>query len=525
MMNKRYLLAILSLVLLLSCYLVYSFEGNKVTIDRYISIDRPAEITPDYSGMMIPPNIAPLNFLVQEDGTHYYVKIYSKQAQPITIASRTPKIIIPAKQWHRLLSANKGQELYFDIFVKTQGDQWNRFSVITNKIANENIDDFLVYRKIYPGHGWWRKMGIYQRNLQSYNEDVIIDNTSFGGGCVNCHAFASNNISDKMLLDIRGKKYGSSAIVVDNGVPSKLGQKLGFVAWHPSGKLFACSISMPTLLVNQTGNYTQDIFEIDSFLTYYLFDPGVMKTSAKFSTEDRLELYPEWSPDGQYLYFCSSPKLWTSDVTQNDLYTLRKKVKYDLHRISYDLAKDTWGQLETILSAEDTGFSILQPRISPDGQWLLFLITGSGSWPVHHPDSDLCLMNLKAAQQTGKYQYQRLDINSNQSESWHSWSSNSRWIAFSSKRSYGTFTRTYFSYIDDNGKASKPLLLPQKDPVFYDSCIETYSVPELIAKPVQARKEKLGRIIRGSEKIEIEMPVTMASPKTGETSDIWQERE
>jgi len=470
-MNKRYLLAILSLVLLLSCYLVYSFEGNKVTIDRYISIDRPAGITPDYSGMMIPPNIAPLNFLVQEDGTHYYVKIYSKQAQPITIASRTPKIIIPAKQWHRLLSANKGQELYFDIFVKTQGDQWNRFSVITNKIANENIDDFLVYRKIYPGHGWWRKMGIYQRNLQSYNEDVIIDNTSFGGGCVNCHAFASNNISDKMLLDIRGKKYGSSAIVV------------------------------------------------------YLFDPGVMKTSAKFSTEDRLELYPEWSPDGQYLYFCSSPKLWTSDVTQNDLYTIRKKVKYDLHRISYDLAKDTWGQLETILSAEDTGFSILQPRISPDGQWLLFLITGSGSWPVHHPDSDLCLMNLKAAQQTGKYQYQRLDINSNQSESWHSWSSNSRWIAFSSKRSYGTFTRTYFSYIDDNGKASKPLLLPQKDPVFYDSCIETYSVPELIAKPVQARKEKLGRIIRGSEKIEIEMPVTMASPKTGETSDIWQERE
>ena len=144
------------------------------------------------------------------------------------------------------------------------------------------------------------------------------------------------------------------------------------------------------------------------------------------------------------------------------------KVKYDLLRISYDIEKDQWGEVETVLSAQDTGLSILEPRISPDGRWLLFCMCDYGSFPVYHQSSDLYLMDLKAAQQTGQYKYRRLDINSDQSESWHSFSSNSRWIAFSSKRHYGIFTRTYLSYVDKTGKVYKPIILPQKDPTFYD---------------------------------------------------------
>jgi len=49
----------------------------------------------------------------------------------------------------------------------------------------------------------------------------------------------------------------------------------------------------------------------------------------------------------------------------------------------------------------------------------------------------------------------------------------------------GLFTRPYFSYLDENGKASKPFVLPQKDPEFYNSFIQNYNIPELIVSEVR----------------------------------------
>jgi hypothetical protein len=190
-----------------------------------------------------------------------------------------------------------------------------------------------------------------------------------------------------------------------------------------------------------------------------------------------------------------------------------EQLKYDLVRISYDLERDQWGKVETVLSAQDTGQSILLPRISPDGRWLLFCMCNYGCFPVYQQSSDLYLMDLYAAKETGIYKYHRLDINSDKSESWHSWSSNSRWIAFSSKREHGIFTRSYISYVDEMGQAHKPLVLPQKDPLFYDSCLDTFNTPELVIGPIPVTGEKLARVVHGSAGIPMEMPITMATPK------------
>ena len=65
-----------------------------------------------------------LNFSVQEKGSDYRVKIYAEQGQSIEIFSKSPKIIIPQTQWRKLLNKNKGQKLYFEVFVKTDGN-WN----------------------------------------------------------------------------------------------------------------------------------------------------------------------------------------------------------------------------------------------------------------------------------------------------------------------------------------------------------------------------------------------------------------
>lgn len=521
--HHRYSLTILVVVILSASVLVHVVRDNKQSIAQWYSVGSPPRIRPDYYGAVIPPNIAPLNFLVQESGSHYYVKIYSKQGKPIEVFSKTPKIVIPQNQWHELLNMNRGEELCFDVFVKTQDDRWNLFSTLTNKIANEDIDGFLVYRKMHPTHTHISgKMAIYQRNLENFNESLILDNGYYKGGCLNCHAFCGNN-TDKMLISVRNDLYGTSTLLIENGVVNKIEAKFGYPSWHPSGQLTAYSINHLSMFSHVARNEVRDTVDLNSLLAYYPLDSKTINTSPKISQKKRLETWPAWSADGRYLYFCSAPMLW-SDL--NEIPPKRyKQVKYDLVRISYDIEQDRWGELETVLSAQDTGLSIAMPRISPDGRWLLFCMCNYGYFSPWQRSSDLYLMDLKAVQQTGQYKYRRLQINSDQSESWQSWSSNSRWIAFSSKRQHGVFTRPYLSYVDQEGKVYKPIVMPQKDPLFYDSCLKTYNIPELVIQPVQVTGEKLARVIRGSRKISVDMPITMATLKAGVAPELWHEGE
>lgn len=523
MSRYSYLLfSILAVAALLLGTLIYSRHYGKVSIEQFSTIDRPPNIRPDYTETMIPPNIAPLNFLVREDGSAYCVKIYSEQGEPIEVFSRGPKIIIPQESWSMLLNANKGNQLYFDVFVNTENDKWNRFSSITNKIAPEPIDDFLVYRKIRPGYVNWRDIGIYQRNLRNYDESVILSDRYFKNGCLNCHTFC-NNQTDKTLFPTRSYTYGTDSLLVEDGQVHKIGTKFAYPSWHPSGRLIAYSGNKICQFFHTYRRELRDIVDLDSFLAYYILDSKTVKTSPKFSRKDYLETYPTWSPDGRYLYFCSAPILWSDrNKTPPEHYD---EVKYDLVRISYDIDSDQWGELETVISADDTDLSAAFPRISPDGRWLLLCLADYGTFHVHSQDSDLYLLDLQAAQRTGQYTLKRLEINSDTSESWHCWSSNSRWIAFSSKRDYGVvFTRPYISYVDENGKAYKPLVVPQKDPAFYDSCLKTFNTPELITEPVPLTGEELAKVIRNPAKIPVDIPITMATPKAGETAS-WRQQD
>ena len=113
-----------------------------------------------------------------------------------SIAARP--IAIPEKRWHRLLAANRGRELGFEVLERTE-EGWRRFDTFHMTVAKEDIDGYLVYRRIHPAHSAWRDMGIYQRDLHSFDESPILTNDYFRGGCVNCHTFR-NNRTDTMLV-------------------------------------------------------------------------------------------------------------------------------------------------------------------------------------------------------------------------------------------------------------------------------------------------------------------------------------
>ena len=225
----------------------------------------------------------------------------------------------------------------------------------------------------------------------------------------------------------------------------------------------------------------REVFDSESDLATYHVDSNRVDTSPDISRPDRLETFPTWSPNGRSLYFCAADPLPQEQ---------HKQMRYDLMRIDYDPDSGDWGELEAVLLSEETGMSITEPRVSPDGKWVLFCMSDYGCFPVYQSSSDLYLLNLETRE------YHPLAVNSPRSESWHCWSANSRWIAFASKRRDGVFGRIYFSYIDESGHAHRPLLLPQEDPTLYDRLITTYSVPELALAPAPVHSRTLGRAIR-----------------------------
>ncbi|MDD5327015.1 MAG: hypothetical protein PHY02_04265 [Phycisphaerae bacterium] len=529
MKKRTIILGFILFGLLLAGALLYGLSGRRVQIDKYSVIDRPPRIYPDYCSTVIPPNIAPLNFMVQEKGSYYFVRIYSEKGEPIEVSSRSPKISIPIGPWHKLLNANKAGRLKFDVFVRTDNQAWTRFDTITNEIANEDVDDYLVCRRMSPTRTMIRgRTGIYQRNLTNFDEKLVLSNHNRTSVCANCHTFCKNR-TDKVLIGVRPVRGDQVTLFIENGKVEKIGTNFGYTTWHPSGKLAVYSVINIPMFFHTARNEIRDTANLNSGLAYFLTDSKTLKTSPEISKEDRLEIWPAWSADGRFLYFCSTQK---PGAYHNEFppegYT---KVKYDLVRISYDLEHDQWGKVETVLSAQDTGQSITMPRISPDGRWLTFCMCEYEFFPTWHEGSDIYIVDLKAVEETGRYEYRRLDLNSDKSESWPSWSSNNRWIVFSSKRDKeGLFTRSYIGYIDENGKAYKPLIVPQNDPEFYTYCLEAFNTPEFTIEPIPAIGEALTRVIRGTDEIPVTLPITMATPKGGKITspsygEYWMNQE
>ncbi len=483
-----------------------------------VRIERLPQIGPDYSGTVIPPNIAPLNFAIEEPGSQFHVTIRAGSGGRIDLRSKSPSVVIPDREWRRLLEANRGQRLSFDVYVRKENNRWLSFDPITNEIASEDIDKYLVYRLIHPLYNYWRDVGIYQRDLEGYRQRELLHGRSMSNCCINCHAFLNNRASN-CTIGIRSAEVGSSALLVQGKSVTKIDTKFGYTAWHPSGRVVAYSANKVRQFFHWARAEVRDVVDLDSGLAYYDVAAQKAKTHPSLSDPDRLETYPTWTPDGKYLYFCSAAFPWEDryKVPPDDF----DQCLYDLVRVSYNVDTDEWGTPEMVLSSEETGLSITLPRVSPDGRFLLFCMSEYGCFPIYQPSSDLYLMDL----QTGEYW--EPDINSDLSESWHSWSSNGRWIAFSSKRRDGLFTRSYISYVDKTGKGHKPFILPQKAPTFYDSYLKTYSVPEFIVEPPRPRQRHLAEAARWPGGVKVDSPVKF-EPRTeirevgGGGQDAWQ---
>ncbi|MBN2200586.1 PD40 domain-containing protein [bacterium] len=484
------------------------------------AVGRPPVIEPDYSGIEIPPNLAPLNFRLQEKAEAFRIEAEGADGTGFRIRGRGRDVILPAGPWRRLLDANRGRDIRFSVTVRDSLGQWLRFDPIVNRVSHDSIDGYLVYRKMPPVCVFWKRLSVVERNLGSFKERVILDNRAMRDGCFNCHTFYGNR-TDRWLVHLRGAPSTAMLLTVDGRTrlmrtqTESVPAAAAYASWHPDGRTLAFA-NMKVRQFFHTAGPNRDVYDLTSDLAVCRIDSAVVAAPPEIADPARLETYPAWAPDGKALYFCSAPAYDTTGFFERHTY---RTIKYDLMKASHDPVTGGFGRPVTVLAAAKTGLSATHPRVSPDGRFLLFCLCEYGNFSIYRPGTDLYLMDLR----TGDFR--RLECNSGQSDSYHSWSANGRWFVFSSKRGDGVLARPYFAHVDADGAVSRPFVLPQKDPGLYGSHLYTFNVPELVAEPVRpGRKQILDAALDTQRTLNCRSagPAAAASVGAGVEEQTWK---
>ena len=427
----------------------------------------PLVIYPDYKEVTIPANIAPLNFRYAMKDIHGAKTTFTLGERSVTLKGTEVEWRLGA--WKAFLADAAGQTVTVSAEAVVDGqpvsDRWSFY------VSEDAVDGWLTYRLIEPAYQMFNEVSIMERCVENFDETTICDHTVTDNSCMNCHVHGQQR-GDYSLYYIRGPKGGS--ILNKDGKLRKLtlnapGMLSGTVygELHPSGRfgVFSTNIILPSF--HAMPGRRMEVYDSASDLTVADFDNNVMINLPHVAQSEKWETFPCFSADGKSVYWCVADSLLVPD----DL----AQVRYDLVRADFDTSNGHIStQVDTVWSAQAHQASACHPKASPDGRWLLFTVADYGTFPLFHTESTLNLMDLE----TGEVR--PLDeIKGDKSDTYHSWSSNSRWFVFASKRGDGTYGKPYFCHLDADGRTTKPFVLPQKSSRFYLYNLKSFNIPDL----------------------------------------------
>ncbi len=427
----------------------------------------PLVIYPDYKDVTIPASIAPLNFRYAMPEVRHARTTFILGDKSVML--RGTEVEWRLGQWKAFLADAAGRTVTVKAEAVVNGqkvsDQWSIF------VSEDPMDGWLTYRLIEPSYQMYNEVSIRERCVETFEETVLCDHRVTDNACMNCHVHGQSR-GDYSLYYIRGPQGGS--ILNQNGKLRKLSLKnddmLSATVYgelHPDGRfgVFSTNIILPSF--HTLTGMRMEVFDTGSDLTVADFENNRMINVPHVARPDKFETFPCFSADGRSVYYCVADSVALPENVQECL--------YDLVRADFDPETGLIGeQVDTVWNARTNNGSVCHPKVSPDGRWLMFTVADYGTFPLFHPECTLYLADL----QTGEIRPMD-EIKGDKSDSYHSWSSNSRWFVFASKRGDGQYGKPYFCHLDADGRTTKPFVLPQKSARFYVYNLKSFNVPDL----------------------------------------------
>lgn len=449
------------------------------------------DIYPDYIGVTIPAGIAPMNFNMTETVDRMDVVVQGSRGGEIH--SNGSCADFDEEEWAMLTEQNRGGQLIFTVCVKREG-QWEMYRDFRMYVSNVLLDDYgLTYRRIQPGYEVGGDIGIYQRDLHSFREEPILVETLVPGQCMNCHT-PNHNSPQQLTLQVRGAHAGT--LIMKNGKQRWFNTKTdstraagSYAYWHPEGRYVAYATNSVHQSFFTKQNQPIEVFHSFSNIVVLDTETNELICAPELMTAQAQEIFPAFSADGKTLYYSTSQAC--------DLPREYEKVKCSVVAIAFDAKTGTFGhQTDTLLNGPKDNQSYVLVRPSYDGKWLMYTKADRSNFPIAQPSADLWMLDLKTRET-----WPLKALNSEHTESYHNWSSNSRWVVFASKREDGAFTRLYLAAIDERGQASKPFLLPQRNPrKYYHDMMQAYNVPAFTRQRVEIDAHEMRDLLWSDER-------------------------
>lgn len=440
---------------------------------------------PDYADVTIPCNIAPLNFRIANASA---IKVSVKGADGnYSFRGHRGLVKFPVRKWHRMLAAESGNTLTVSV---TAGKDYS--DTFTWTVSPDSIDRYMSYRLIEPAYEVWSGIQIEQRDVTNFRTRLLGDNRNAELCCMNCHTSNRNGTS---FMHLRGAKGGT--ILTRNGHTYKLNTKTDNTGGGVYGDISAdgryavFTTADITFAIHSRTDMRMEVYDKRSDLVVVDFENLTVTDSPATSGDEFQETFPCFSADGRTIFFCRAQHKSQPDSIDS--------MHYDIAVVQFDPETGRMGdKVITIVPAGDN-LSFSHPKASPDGRWLMVTAAQYGTFPVWHKESELWLIDL---------QTRHIDVlpqvNAYGADTYHSWSGNSRWVAFASKRDDLVYGRPYITYIGPDGKAGKPFVLPQKDPDKYLKMLKSFNLPELYAIPEIYNARETAAMYRNVEAFQLE---------------------
>ena len=484
------------ILLLLSAMLTACHQATVPT--SFTDAGKAPDIYPDYRDVTVPVNIAPLTF--EWDGACDEI-VARLKAGDAEVVCGGDAVQPSTDDWHALTAKAAGGAIDVEVFAKS-GDQWNRYKPFKIYVSNDSIDPYISYRLISPSYVTYEELTLNQRCLENYDEEVMVDNmlcgTEVNGQCVNCHNYQQYNPE---RMQFHARQYQGGTVIAYDGKLRKINMRNDSIisagvypAWHPWLPLIVYSTNHTSQSFHTRNLNKIEVFDSASDLIAYDVEKNEVTNIERDTTE--FEVFPCWAPDGKAIYYCSAHFEFRDTLSHEaEVIQRAKEIRYNLYRKSFNPETYEFGPRELVFCADSLDKSATLPRVSPDGRFLMFTLGNYGVFHIWHHEADLYLMSL-----SGEGRIRPLDeINSPDTESYHSWSSNGRWVIFSSRRGDGGYTRPFIAHIDADGKGSKPFELPQADPDYHRQFMKSYNIPEFMRGRVEVKPQEFASVLKGSD--------------------------
>ena len=297
--------------------------------------------------------------------------------------------------------------------------------------------------------------------------------------CINCHSFSRDGATMGLDVDGPGNDKGLYGIVPvkketsirnedvirwSSFAEERASKRFGFMSQiSPDGGYVVTSIENPGSHIKDFDSrfyngfyrdygFGQVFFPTKGILAWYSKATGKLKPLPGADDPGYVQAAAFWSPDGKYLVFsraaAKEPYHQGQKVAEHANSPDETQIQYDLYRIPFNEGRG--GTPERIEGASQNGMSNNFPKVSPDGRWIVFVQNRNGL--LMRPDSQLYIVPTKGG--TAR----RLDCNFSRMNSWHTFSPNGRWLAFSSK-GRSLYTQLFLTHIDENGQDSPAILV------------------------------------------------------------------